>query len=196
MADVEGDPHCVKWHWGRDVSNYSIGYRQLQNLVSGAGLQQSGAEMHGRMLGMICVDHGRARDILEKLACDEASHLDAGMPLYDAVEKLYRETWEAMDGVGLGFSLLLPEQAGHLDRCQALVDWARGFLRGLALVGVDGGHDMALVGRHALRDIARVAECSPSDVVGDEEDYEEACEFVWVAALLVREMLADRVPDG
>jgi len=178
------------------VSNYSIGYQQLQAMAIQAGLQQSSAEMHGRMLGMICVDNGRNRDILEKLACDETLRERDSAILHDAVERLYHETWEALDGIGLGFSMLLPEEASRLGRCQALVDWARGFLRGLAIAGVDGVHDLTMKARHALSDIARVANCDPSEVGGDEEDFEEACEFVWIAVVLVRELLTNRVPDS
>ena len=178
------------------MSNYSIGYQQLQEMAAQAGLQQSSAEMHGRMLGMICVDNGRNRDILRKLACDETLREHESAILHDAVERLYQETWEALDGIGLGFSMLLPEGASRLERCQALVGWARGFLRGLAIVGVDGGHDLSIKARDALSDIARVAKFDPSQVGVDEEDFEEACEFVWVAVILVRELLASRLPDS
>jgi len=171
------------------VGNYSIGYMQLQILANQAGLQQSSAEMHGRMLGMICVDNGQSRDIMDKLAYDEALRMRESGALQDAVERLYHETWDALDGIGLGFSLFLPDDASHLERCQALVDWACGFLRGLAIGGLDGGDDLGLKGRHALADIARIAECDPTQVSGDQEEYEEACEFVWVAAVLVRDML-------
>lgn len=178
------------------MSNYSIGYMQLQILATQAGLQQSSAEMHGRMLGMICVDNGRSRDILDKLACDEALLKPESVALHDAIEQLYQETWDALDGIGLGFSLFLPSDASHLQRCQALVDWARGFLRGLAIGGVDGGDDLGPKGRHALADIARIAECDVTQVSVDEEDYDEACEFVWVAAVLVREMLDNQMQDN
>jgi len=171
------------------VSDYSIGYQQLQDLAQQAGLQQSGAEMHGRMLGMMCVDCGRNRDVLARLACDEDAESLVTQELREAVEGLYRETWSALDGVGTGFSLLLPEEGDYLQRCQALIDWARGFLRGLALVGVHGGEDLELRGRHALADIARIAECDPAEVPEDLDAFEEACEFVWVATVLVRELL-------
>ncbi len=176
--------------------NYSIGYQQLQDIAAQAGLQQSSAEMHGRMLGMICVDHGSTRDVLEKLACDETLRVGDSAILHDAVERLYQETWEALDGIGLGFSMFLPDEGSRFERCQALVDWARGFLRGLAIGGVDGGHDLSIKARHALSDIARIAEFDPSEVGVDEEDFEEACEFVWVAVVLVRELLASRAPDS
>lgn len=171
------------------MSGYSIDYHRLQQLADQAGLQQSSAEMHGRMLGMICVDNGANRDVLDKLACDEIVRGKASGILAQAAERLYQETWHALDGVGLGFDLMLPEEASHAERCQALVDWARGFLRGLAIVGVHGSHDLSLNGRHALADIARIAECDPGNISDNEEGYEEACEFVWVTAVLVRELL-------
>jgi uncharacterized protein YgfB (UPF0149 family) len=174
------------------MNGYSVNYRQLQRLASEAGLRQSSAELHGRMFGLMCVEQGRSRGIVDRLLSDESQRIREALDLREAAERLYRETWEALDGVGLGFTLLLPEEAGHADRCRALIDWAGGFLRGLALAGVDGRDDLEQHGRHALADIARVARCDPTSIRGDEEDFEEACEFIWIAAVLVRELLVDR----
>jgi uncharacterized protein YgfB (UPF0149 family) len=176
---------------GADMGGYSVNHRQLQRLASDAGLRQSSAELHGRMLGIMCVEQGRSHGIVDRLLCDESQRIRGTIALREAAERLYRETWEALDGAGLGFTLLLPQDAGHAERCRALIDWAGGFLRGLALAGVDGRHDLELNGRHALADIAKVARCDPAGISGGDEEFEEACEFVWIAAVLVRELLND-----
>lgn len=52
------------------MSRYSIDYPTLQQLANDAGLIPSAAELHGRMLGLMCVDAGNPED--EEEAFEEA----------------------------------------------------------------------------------------------------------------------------
>lgn len=174
------------------MSHYSIDYLQLQRLAQETGLSLDAAELHGRMLGLMCVEaeqSAQSTQLLQRLVGETDSALIEPAALAAAVEQLYRETWDALDGAGLGFSLLLPEQGGYSERYRSLTDWARGFMGGLAIAGIDQDHDLALNGQHALADLARFAGLDGGTPEDEQEALEEAGEFVWVSAVLVRELL-------
>lgn len=167
---------------------YSLGYAQLDALLAAAEQSGSAAHVHGQLLGVISVQDG---------ACDDPANTlltlpdgDTGQRLHQAVDCLYRETWQALDGAGVGFAMLLPDDSATLaQRAQGLIDWAQGFLHALQLQGVDPLRQLDSAGRSALDDIRQVAGQQPQQVAEDEEELGEVAEFLWIAAVLVRELL-------
>jgi len=115
--------------------------------------------------------------------------------LEEGLRTLAITTLAAFEGPGLGFAPLLPTDERPLqERAAALRDWCQGFLYGLGLTGLDDTR-LSAESAEALDDLAGIARLEAealSDSEEDEEAYAELAEFVWVAALLIRET---RVPE-
>jgi hypothetical protein len=112
------------------------------------------------------------------------------MEYADSLRNLTRETREDIEGPGMGFSPLLPEEGQALAfRATALRDWCRGFLYGMGLSGTveDQLSAETLEAVNDMIDISRLDIELISSSETDEEAYAELCEFVWVAAMLVYE---------
>lgn len=170
------------------MGQYSIDYQCLGELAHHAGLACSAAHLHGQVLALISVHDGGCE--WPSATLFGATDDNPGSPLHAALDTLYRETWRALDGPGVGFNMLLPdEDAGLEQRGRALCEWAAGFLHALPSLGVDPERHLDLAGRAALRDIHEVAYGNPLEVAADDEEFTEVSEFLWIAVVLVRELL-------
>lgn len=111
-------------------------------------------------------------------------------PVDDALGDLARRTLDEMQGSGLGFTVLLPDESRPLiDRATGLYDWVRGFLFALGVLGV-AQRDLSAQGREVLSDFADLTRMDLDALAEGEEDEQaltELTEFVWVAAMLIYE---------
>lgn len=156
-------------------------YRRFARTCARAGLA-SPAHWHGQLLGLISVFDGDCEDPL--------AALQAPPELSGELPRLYRETWQTLDGVGCSFSLLLPDEDSPLgERSSALIAWAQGFLQALQVLGVDPQRQLDDAGRAALGDIREVAASTPVQLAEDAEQWHEVAEFLWIGVVLVRELL-------
>jgi yecA family protein len=166
--------------------------QRLQRLLASADLESEAAEVHGILCGLLC---GGAQDARSTWLEELFSETPPGDLLVDecreALSRLYEETLSELDGPGLGFSLLLPEEdAPAQSRAEAVRAWSQGFLYGVGLSGVSPERGLSEEAREALHDIAEVTrldldQVSESDQ--DEDSLMEITEFLWVAAMLIRE---------
>ena len=177
------------------TGSVSLDYQTLADRLGSADVTLSPAETHGTFCGLICGGSGDDA---------EARWLDAVFgPARpgDVLAEESRRDWlgaasrtrEAIEGPGLGFSPLLPQDDRPLvDRAAALHEWTQGFLYGLGLAGIS---EAGLSGqaREVLHDFAEITRMDLDALEGSEEDeesLEELREFVWVAAMLVYEASA------
>jgi yecA family protein len=175
-----------------------VSYRQLSETLQAAALPTGAAEAHGVFCGMLCggLPHPEPDWIGQLLESADARDLRT-LECERALRTLAATTRDAIDGPGLGFSPLLPDEDAPLpERAAGLRDWCQGFLYGL---GLSGTHDRTLSAEtaEALHDLAEVARLD-SDLQDSDEAHEEAysevAEFVWVAAMLIHEERA-RAPE-
>ena len=166
-----------------------LDYQTLADRLGSAEVALSPAETHGTLCGLICAGSGDDA---------EARWLDAVFGPADVLAEESRRDWlgaasrtrEAIEGPGLGFSPLLPQDDRPLiERAAALHEWTQGFLYGLGLAGIS---EKGLSGqaREVLKDFAEITRMDLDALEGSEEDeeaLEELREFVWVAAMLVYE---------
>ena len=97
---------------------------------------------------------------------------------------LFEGTREALDDGEFGFDLLLPDESAALsERIDALFDWCRGFLSGLALVPERPA--LSPEAKEAFDDLAGIAAFSVDEDEQDEDALIEIAEFVRVAVLLI-----------
>ncbi len=173
-----------------------MNYQQVNEQGRSIGLEMDAAEIHGIFCGLLC---GGGEDPettwLDELMV-ELDPLDLLVREHvDALRSQARETREEIEGPGMGFSPLLPEDSQPLsERSAALRDWCRGFLFGMGLTGTGEGQLSAetLEAVNDMIEISRLDIDLVSSSESDEESYAELCEFVWVAAMLVYEERARR----
>lgn len=188
-----------------------IQYDQIRHLLEASVLSPTPSEAQGILCGLIC---GGAPDpeaawlsqLFPEPACDhgqdhEPTPPDPRQPEARAgLKALARQTLDEIQGAGLGFRVLLPDESRPLaERATALYDWARGFLFALGVLGVSE-RDLSEQGREVLKDFTDLTRMD-LDELGDGEENEQALteltEFVWVAALLLYEerVTASRGPQ-
>jgi len=153
---------------------------ELQRLAIGVDAD----ELHGSLCGYLSAGGERLpTEWPGRLALDpiDDRHLAPDRPL----GQLYGASLAQLDDDGLGFSLLLPDEATVEVRAEALLGWCRGFIGGFGLAQGQASSDDA---EEALADLARIASSGLTfeDPEQDEEALEELVEFVRVAVLLLR----------
>ncbi len=168
-----------------------MNYQQVNDQGRSIGLEMDAAESHGIFCGLLCGGDEDPESVWLAELMAELDPLDLLVREHaDGLRNLARETREDIEGPGMGFSPLLPDDSQALSaRSTALRDWCRGFLYGMGLTGT-GEAQLSAETLEAVNDMIEisrldVALVSSSDE--DEEAYAELGEFVWVAAMLVYE---------
>ncbi len=169
-----------------------LDHERWQRALTRAALGIGASELHGLLAGYLCGGGSAARgEILKSLGLesdDDAGHAE----LSSLLEQARTQCSAQMDGLYMGFELLLPSDTRALDeRADALVEWTRGFLGGYGLAGVTA-KCLSEDGREVLRDLGVIAASRPTlDESGDaaaeddESAWVELAEFVRVGAMLL-----------
>jgi yecA family protein len=176
-----------------------MNYQQLNERGRSIGLEVDAAESHGILCGLLCGGDKDPEGVwLGELLAGQDSRDLLVVDCAEGLRNLARETWEAIEGPGLGFSPVLPDDSQALSvRAIALRDWCRGFLYGMGLSGT-GEDQLSAETLEAVSDMIGISRLDTELVSSseqDEEAYTELCEFVWVAAMLVYEEWANK-EDG
>ena len=174
-------------------------HEQIERQLASAALETSAAEVHGVLCGLLC---GGRSDALALWFADLFQHSDDADLLVQecqgSLRELHDETRQAIEGAGLGFSPLLPDDEKPLtERAKAVRDWSEGFLYGIALAGVTPQRMLAENTREALKDFSEITrmDWQSSDGEADEQALMEVSEFLWVAAMLVHDDLAQNTTE-
>jgi len=165
------------------------------------------AEAHGSLCGLVCAlgTSGEVAWLAETLA--EAR---PGDPVTRAAEQLLEElaaaTRAALDGDGMTFQPLLPDDAEPLKaRVDGLAQWCQGFNHGLFVAARLSGAEVELGSGNTaevVSDFGEMAQVSVGEEEADaagEEAYAELVEYVRVSVQLVYEELGavrQRVQSG
>ena len=177
-----------------DMQQNDILYEELQQKLASANASVEAAEVHGVICGVIASDRSLPDEWYSELF-DQAE--DGDLLVDEAkqlVESLFRETIDQIERAGLGMKLLLPDDETSLPiRAQAVTEWCQGFLYGVGLSGEQASSSLSEEAGEALHDITAFTQMDVS-ALGDEDNLEddedaliEITEFLWVAAMLVRE---------
>jgi uncharacterized protein YgfB (UPF0149 family) len=170
-----------------------VKYEHIEARLLAAGVEVAPAEAHGLLCGLLCGGYPRPVDHwLEELAEDS----DSDLLLREArstLQRLASETRSDLDDPGLGFRPLLPDDEQPLvRRARALGEWCQGFLYGVGSSTKGSGGSMSAVVQEALHDFAEISRIDATEIEESEEqedNYMEVVEFVWVAAMMIREEL-------
>ncbi len=166
-------------------------YQELQHKLRNANASADAAEVHGVICGIISSNQKLPVYWFDELFDQaEAGDLLAADCRSD-IEALYARTIMQIEEAGLGMQLLLPDDGNSLGtRAQAVSQWCQGFLYGIGLSGTAFEQQLSDEAREALEDIASFTRMD-IDGIEESEDEEDALveitEFLWVAAMLIRE---------
>jgi yecA family protein len=168
-----------------------VNHQQLSERLKAAGVQTGASEAHGIFCGMLCGGTEQPEpDWFAQLFEDLDSRDLLVQECAGELRALSAATRQAIDGPGLGFTPLLPDDAHPLaQRVLALGEWCQGFLYGLGLSGTSDRNlsPETMEALHDMAEIARVDAQSQEESEEGEEAYTELAEFIWVAAMLIHQ---------
>ena len=152
-------------------------YENLEAALARAKLAVSPADLHGSVTGYLCAGgHGRAHELLTALAL-EGDEAGAAAELHALLDALAGDISHRLQ-TGEPVAPLLP--SGSLPaRADAMVDWCRGFLGGLALKGDLAAAAKAPDVRELLEDFSQIAAMHLScDDEDDEASLHDVLDFI------------------
>lgn len=169
----------------------TIEYEALAHALTQLGLQQSAAEYHGALCGLVCAGAPLRWDL--GLATEDAqatgATAEAGQALLTDLATQVEADLAAED---MPFAPLLPDDDTDIaQRAEALGDWCQGVLFGIACkpgLQPDALSDDA---QEMIRDLTEIARAQANEGAGegaeeqiDEAAYAELVEYVRVGAQL------------
>lgn len=153
------------------------GYEILETALARANLGVSPADLHGSITGYLCAGgHGRANELLAALALEG----DESGPAADALHVLLDRVADDVSRrlrTGEPVAPLLPSGALAV-RADAMVDWCRGFLGGLALKGELARAAKQPAVRELLDDFSQIAAMHLACDEGDEAALDDVLGFI------------------
>ena len=152
-------------------------YEVLEAALARAKLGVSPADLHGSITGYLCAGgYGCAHELLAALALegDEAGAADDA--LHGLLDRLAGDISRRLR-TGEPVAPLLP--SGALPaRADAMVDWCRGFLGGLALKGELAQAARAPAVRELLDDFSQIAAAHLACDEDDEAAFDDVLDFI------------------
>jgi len=174
-------------------------YERLQQQLASANASIEAAEVHGVVCGLLSIGQPLPADWFDELF-DQAEQGDLLVSeCRQQIESIYDLSLKTIENNGIGMRLLLPTDTVVLPlRARAVTEWCQGFLYGLGMAGekLDG---LSEESREAMKDIGSVSQMDlnalgASDSAEEEEQaLTEITEFLWVAAMLIRENITGKI---
>ena len=183
---------------GEEISDQ---YDLLKQQLTTANASIQAAEAHGFICGVLATDQQIPDDWFQEVF-DQSEEGDLLVKdCQSSLTQLYKETLDEIEGAGIGMRLLLPSENKPLsERAKAVSQWCQGFLYGVGLSG-ENSKPLSHEAQEALEDmtaftridIEALEDEANNDQLGsdDEDALVEITEFLWVAAMLVRESYLD-----
>jgi yecA family protein len=166
-------------------------YRELTRRLTVSELNPTAAEAHGILCAMVCAGQPRAEELwVDELLKGVDDNDLLAQECRQSLRQLAECTRDEIGGAEFEFAPMLPDESTSLaERAVALYDWARGFLYGLGLNGLNE-NELSDQGREILGDISSITRLDLDDLE-DSPDNEDALmeltEFLRVAVMLVYE---------
>ena len=135
-------------------------YEELSLLFEEAGVDTTAAEAHGIITGVLGVPTQSQLDWLPLILGTQPLIANAAADeLPERLQTLWREVAGMLRQGEFEFALLLPDQQQRLEeRAEALANWCRGYLLGLAQAGARGAQDLSADATEIVGDMMHIAE--------------------------------------
>lgn len=163
-------------------------FSEITEILEEADLFTSASEVHGMLSGFIC--GGIDLDSKSWLAhFNDVMNEGMGLPskAKTLVSSIHAQVVTQFTDDGLGFNLLLPDDDKPLDdRCDAMSQWAQGFLVGFGMVQ-QALNEASEEIQDLIKDIRDISQVSLDFEQEDEESeiaYAEIVEYLRVGAML------------
>ena len=176
-----------KWRVKLDsMTEFKPDHARMARLLQAAGAEQTAAEAHGMLCGMLCAGLDQWRpNLLEE--ADENDLL--ARAAVDELDRLWQLADRELRDRRMPVQLLLPDEERPVrERATALRDWSQGFLYGFGLGGKQKESLFQSEAGEALRDFSEISRMA-LDEFDDSEETEEAlmqlAEYLWVATSLI-----------
>lgn len=160
------------------MSQTAKAYELLSDTLQAAGAVVKPAELHGWLVGGLCVEKvGDTKRVVQYLLEELAIESNEGMSAtLQALRELARRQ---LDDINMTFMLMLPSEDEPLSvQLDALAAWCQGFLTGY---GLAGGVDH---NREVLEDLAAISQVDTNlDEDDDSIDFYEVSEYVRMAVI-------------
>lgn len=181
-----------------DITDQQAIYDELQQKLASANASAEASEVHGVVCGLIATGNHLVDAWFAELF-DQAE--DGDLLVSDCrqqIHGLFDDTVKQIEGAGIGMQLLLPDDDAELsERARSVTLWCQGFLYGLGLAGSNLTDAFSDEVKEAMEDISAVS-LMDFDSLAEDEDFDEneealneITEFLWVAAMLIRENILD-----
>ena len=168
-------------------------HETLQRRLDSAGIDSDGSELHGMLCGLLCGGARRAEAVwLDETLAEGVDPQDLLVQeCRQSLRTLFRNTRAQLDGDGLGFALLLPDDDRPArERAASVARWCQGFLYGIGVAGDEARPAFPEEAAEALQDIAEISKMDVAGVAGGEAEERalaEVVEFLRVAVMLLWE---------
>jgi len=178
----------------------TIDYLKLEQVLHQGDADFTVAESQAIASGMLVVNIAADKLAWVKLIVGEVDDSNNQQRAIVSLDKLFEQTKKQLQDSNLEFNLLIPDDDDPIShRFNAVQDWCRGFLTGVALSGVSlENKESALPEdtRDLLKDFANISSSGDFDFEEEEgEDAEseialaEIVEYLRMGALLINEEL-------
>ncbi len=167
-------------------------YLVLSGQIEAAGLVYGLAEIHGIACGLLCAMAEDFPILWQDTVFADADPNDLLVSeARDALDQLVDYSAAQLNASELALSLMLPadDEPTRL-RVAAVRDWSQGFLYGFGIAGEQAGRLFSRDAAEALKDLAEISRLDTEQLLdggNDEEALTELTEYLWVAALSIRQ---------
>lgn len=170
----------------------SVSFLEFEDTLAEAGSPTEAAEAHGSLCGALCV---QAPLRFESWRDELLEDRDAQSERYrDVLQTVFSRTCHDLDGEGMEFTLLLPDDDEPLaGRTSALAHWCEGFLYGLGAGGLTSIEALPDEVGEIVRDMTEISRAEPGSdepTETDEQAYVQLVEYVRVGVQLIYDELA------
>jgi len=167
-------------------------YQALSRQIEAAGLDYSLAEVHGIACGIFCSMAENFPALWQEALFAETDANDVLVgEAREALDQLVDYTRGQINARELSLSLMLPADDEPVAlRVSAVRDWSQGFLYGFGLAGKQEKSLFSADAGEALRDLVEISRLDTEqleDMEQEEEALNQLSEYLWVAALLIRQ---------
>ena len=173
-------------------------HAELQQALDDVAAPVSAAEAQGLLCGMLCAGSAQPAPWIARVLDGTTPRGASARRCLESLDATFQATRRALDDPEMGFQPLLPEDDAPLaERLQALRDWSRGMLAGLALGGMNEERAAAPEAAEFMADLAEFSrlDTATSEAEAPEADFTELLEYARVGTLLLRE-IRDRDSPG
>ncbi|HFD92540.1 MAG TPA: hypothetical protein ENJ22_04565 [Gammaproteobacteria bacterium] len=179
-------------------------FSEVNSAFKKLGIASEIAECHGLLCGLWCAMGGVSLTAWERLMRNELPDeqgavaqgggvTEGASPEEKVMQRVFDETVAQLENPAFGLRLLLPDDEQPLAvRTEALADWCKGFLFGLAVGGVKDQHQTPPSVQEVIKDFTEITRAYHEDEEDSELDevaFMEVMEYVRVGAMLVYEEL-------